>query len=103
MEVKRAQWQRSVEVFLSPVSGVEEWKGLQRVIHVKRQTTRNGCTSSKDSYYITSLNIDDAEQFATGIRGHWSIENRLPGSRTLFNTRMMQASKKAMESKHYLY
>ncbi|MBF0241535.1 MAG: ISAs1 family transposase [Desulfamplus sp.] len=69
--------QRSVVVFLPPVSGVEEWKGLQRIIHVKRQTTRNGRTSSKDSYYITSLNIDDAEQFATGIRGHWSIENRL--------------------------
>ncbi len=69
--------QRTVEVFLSPVSGVEEWKGLQRIIHVKRQTTRKGRTSSTDSYYITSLNIDDAKEFAKGIREHWSIENRL--------------------------
>jgi len=60
--------QRTVEVFLSPVSGVEEWKGLQRIIHVKRQTTRKGRTSSTDSYYITSLNIDDAKEFAKGIR-----------------------------------
>ena len=28
-------------------------------------------------YYISSLNIDDAEQFGIGIRGHWAIENRL--------------------------
>jgi len=77
MEVKRAKRQRTVEVFLSPVSGVEEWKGLQRIIHVKRQTTRKGRTSSTDSYYITSLNIDDAKEFAKGIREHWSIENRL--------------------------
>ena len=69
--------QRTVEVFFSPVSGLEAWKGLQRVIRVERQTTRNGHTSSADSYYISSLNINDAEQFATGIRGHWSIENRL--------------------------
>ena len=69
--------QRTVEVFLSLVSGVEEWKGLQRIIHVKRQTTRKGRTSSTDSYYITSLNIDDAKEFAKGIREHWSIENRL--------------------------
>lgn len=69
--------QRTIEVFSSPVYGVEEWKGLQRIIHVKRRTTRKGHTSSTDSYYITSLNIDDAKQFATGIRGHWSIENRL--------------------------
>ena len=55
-------------MFLSPVSGVEEWKGLQRIIHVKRQTTRKGRTSSTDSYYITSLNIDDAKEFAKGIR-----------------------------------
>jgi predicted transposase YbfD/YdcC len=28
-------------------------------------------------YYISSLCSDDAELFARGIRGHWSIENRL--------------------------
>ena len=58
-------------------SAAASWKGLERVIRVERRTTRNGYTSSTDSYYISSLNIDDAEQFGIGIRGHRSIENRL--------------------------
>ena len=69
--------QRNVEVFLPSAAIAASWKGLERVIRVERRTTRNGYTSSTDSYYISSLNIDDAEQFGIGIRGHWAIENRL--------------------------
>ncbi len=71
------QERRTVTVFPAPVSGVDEWKGLQRVLHVERHVVRNGKTSCADHYYISSLCADQAELFATGIRGHWSIENRL--------------------------
>ena len=53
------------------------WKGLQRVIHVERRFVRKGKETQSHHYYISSLASDDAELFAEGIRGHWSIENRL--------------------------
>jgi predicted transposase YbfD/YdcC len=53
------------------------WKGLQRVIHVERRFVRKGKETHSHHYYISSLASDDAELFAKGIRGRWSIENRL--------------------------
>ena len=67
----------TVTVFPPPASSVEAWKGLQRALHVERQTTRNGKTSCTGHYSISSLCANQAELFATGIRGHRSIENRL--------------------------
>lgn len=68
---------RTVAVFAPPGQVVEEWKGLQRVVHVDRQTCRAGKETQTDHYYISSVCADHAEVFSTGIRGHWSIENRL--------------------------
>jgi len=53
------------------------WQGLQRVIHVERRFVRKGKKTLSHHYYISSLASDDAELFAEGIRGHWSVENRL--------------------------
>jgi len=53
------------------------WKGLERVIHVERRFVRKGKETQSNHYYISSLASDDAEMFAEGIRGHWSVENRL--------------------------
>lgn len=53
------------------------WKGIQRVIHVERHFVRKGKETLSHHYYISSLTSDDAVLFAKGIRGHWSIENRL--------------------------
>lgn len=53
------------------------WKGLQRIIHVERRFVRKDKKTKSHCYYISSLDSDDAEMFEKGIRGHWSIENRL--------------------------
>jgi len=68
---------RTVTVFSPPLETREEWTGLQRVIHVDRHVARGGKDTVNHHYYISSLASDDADVFATGIRGHWSIENRL--------------------------
>ena len=68
---------RTVSVLGSPGEVADEWTGLHRVIHVERQVFRAGKDTLAHHYYISSLDSDDAEMFARGIRGHWSIENRL--------------------------
>lgn len=68
---------RRVEIFPPPPEMSEEWTGLQRLLHVERQTVRAGKETVTHHYYISSLLSDDAEVFARGVRGHWSIENRL--------------------------
>ena len=68
---------RTVAVFSAPLKKREEWTGLQRVIHVERQVSRSGKDTVTHHYYISSVSSDDAKVFARGVRGHWSIENRL--------------------------
>jgi predicted transposase YbfD/YdcC len=68
---------RTVAAFPPPPHMVQEWTGLHRVIHVERQVTRGGKETVTHHYYISSVSSDDAEVFARGVRGHWSIENRL--------------------------
>ena len=68
---------RTVAVFPAPLQMVEEWNGLDRVIHVECDVTRDGKNTITDHYYISSVRSDDARVFAQGVRGHWSIENRL--------------------------
>ena len=71
------QERRTTRVLGPPGVIAEEWQGLQRVIHVERQVVRERKETLAHHYYISSLASDDAERFARGIRGHWSIENRL--------------------------
>lgn len=54
------------------------WKGLQQLIQVDRTTkhTKSNQTTFQSQFYITSLN-EDAQTLNQGIRGHWSIENKL--------------------------
>lgn len=68
---------RTVAVFPAPAQMAEEWNGLARVIHVERDVIRDGKETVTDHYYISSVRSDDAAVFAQGVRGHWSIENRL--------------------------
>jgi predicted transposase YbfD/YdcC len=68
---------RTVTILEPPEEVIEKWKGLHRIIHVVREGSREGKDVLAHHYYISSLCSDDAELFARGIRGHWSIENRL--------------------------
>ena len=63
-----------------------DWLGLERdrwlqlrsvgVIERVRELPTTG-TSRERSYYISSLDGTDAQRFATAVREHWGIENRL--------------------------
>lgn len=67
---------RIVSVF-SDISGIGlDWVGLQSLISVERIGIRQGKPYQQTNYYISSL-ITSALQLASGIRGHWGIENRL--------------------------
>ena len=71
------QEKRITNIFPAPSNISEDWSGIKRVIHVERLTSKNGESSHTHHYYISSLSLNEAEIFAKGIRGHWSIENRL--------------------------
>jgi predicted transposase YbfD/YdcC len=67
---------RTVEVF-DDLKGIDpKWTQIKSLIKVERVGTRRGKPYHDIAYYISSL-IGTAQEFAHGIRGHWSIENRL--------------------------
>lgn len=67
---------RTVEVF-DDLNGIHLcWAGIKSLIRVERTGTRGGQPYHEVVCYISSL-IHPAREFACGIRGHWSIENRL--------------------------
>lgn len=54
----------------------ERWVNLKAIGLAINDTTRDGKTSCEFRYYILSKKLS-ARKFATAVRGHWSIENRL--------------------------
>ena len=68
---------RLVSLYLPTKAISQDWPKLNRVIYVERIfSSRNGYHHT-ESFYISSLLSNNAKLFATGIRGHWSIENNL--------------------------
>lgn len=67
---------RTVSVFDDLTDICSDWSGLKTLIQVERRGWRGGHHYHQTAYYISSL-IATAEVFQQGIRGHWSIENRL--------------------------
>jgi len=68
---------REVEIY-EPVKNMPEgWESINTIIRVVRERTIKGEIQKEESYYISSLSSKKAKEFANGIRGHWSIENRL--------------------------
>jgi predicted transposase YbfD/YdcC len=67
---------RTVEVF-HDLDGIDpEWTGIKSLIKVERVGTRKGKKYHEIVCYVSSL-IRTAKEFASGIRGHWGIENCL--------------------------
>ena len=54
----------------------ELWKGLLSIGMVEREYLQNDKRVIEQRYFINSFNAD-ANVFATAVRGHWAIENRL--------------------------
>lgn len=80
MQTERSRGRRErrhVAVYEPSAAVVNQgWKKLHRVLYVVRSGWRENAFYRRQSYYITSRE-DTAIGFAQGIRGHWSIENRL--------------------------
>ncbi len=54
----------------------ELWKGLRSIGMVEREYWQNDKLVIEQRYFINSFKAD-ANVFATAVRGHWGIENRL--------------------------
>ena len=55
----------------------EQWPGLKRIIKMDRERLCGGVRSRETIYYLSSEDKDEASYFASRIRGHWGIENKL--------------------------
>ncbi len=55
---------------------IDDWKGLKTAVEVVSERTVKGKIETCTRYYISSR-IGSAKQFASWIRGQWSIENNL--------------------------
>lgn len=53
-----------------------DWPGAKSIGQAINVIERNGKESSEVRYFISSLNVG-VKKFATAVRGHWSIENKL--------------------------
>ena len=67
---------RHVSVFKSLDSLKSHWSGIQSFIRVERWGKRGKKDCHQVAYYISSL-WENAEVFASKIKGHWLIENQL--------------------------
>lgn len=77
-ERSRGRLERRVTtVFVPPDILLTSWKGLHRIIHVESNVVHDEKETHSHRYSISSIDSDDAELFARGVRGHWTIENRL--------------------------
>ncbi len=68
---------RNVEIYEPTEIIPSGWRAVNKIIKVERLTERKGKIEYSNSYYISSLHIKLAKEFAIGIRNHWSIENKL--------------------------
>lgn len=69
---------RIVAVFVIPEELKADWTGIASFVQVTRNFTSNSGSSNEVAYFISSLPTDTpAQEFAEGIRSHWSIENSL--------------------------
>tara|TARA_B100000745_G_C20107429_1_gene378974 strand:+ start:94 stop:1197 length:1104 start_codon:yes stop_codon:yes gene_type:complete len=56
------------------MEGMDNWKGIQSVVEVKRTHIKESETTTEVSYHISSL-APDVHTISRAIRNHWSIEN----------------------------
>ncbi len=69
---------REYQIYQGMQGGVFSlWQCLYTIIMVRRLSTRGGKRSEEWSMYISSRTDKLASIFATGIRAHWFIENKL--------------------------
>lgn len=55
---------------------LKDWPSIKSVGVAENWTVKNGKETTEKRYYITSFKAD-AQTFATAVRSHWGIENKL--------------------------
>lgn len=55
----------------------EKWPGLKRIIKMELKCTGNGVRSRETIYYLSRMEKDEVSYYASCIRAHWGIENKL--------------------------
>lgn len=68
---------RETWVYSTPPAVSEEWSGACRMVVQRRTGYRQNKRYEETAFYLSSVKRNEADYFAAGIRGHWSIENRL--------------------------
>jgi predicted transposase YbfD/YdcC len=73
--VRRRVWRLSD---LSPMANLEKWEGLNSIVAVEtiRKAHQQAEVTSDYRFYLSSL-VRSAQEFASLIRQHWDIENKL--------------------------
>ena len=56
---------------------LKDYPSIRTIIHTINSGIRKTKRYEEHHYYISNKSIDDAQYYSRGIRGHWSIENRL--------------------------
>jgi predicted transposase YbfD/YdcC len=72
------QEERTYSVIYNPpgLRSKDEWQGLEAIILVSRERREGDKYSHEASYYISSSTAG-VKRLASGIRGHWGIENKV--------------------------
>lgn len=77
-EYSRGRHEIRTARILKPDENMKQlWNGLHCFIYIERLIVQKNKKTHSHHYYISSIDSEDAVLFAKGIRGHWSIENRL--------------------------
>lgn len=78
MEKNRGRLEIREAYLYDNIEGIDEdWIGIKRIIKVIRSGIRNNKPYYEEHYYISSISKLNAQEMATIIREHWSIENEL--------------------------
>jgi len=91
---------RETRVYLPTSEVSDDWPALKRIIFVERNFESKNGSHNTQSYYISSLESNEALEFATGIRGHWNIKNRLHWVKDAIQREDSTSHKKGFASKN---
>lgn len=76
-EITGKSFCQSPWVYVSVLAVSIEWQRACRMVVQRRSGSRQSRPYEETAYYLSSVERNEADYFAVGIRGHWSIENRL--------------------------
>lgn len=100
-ETKRGRREeRKTKVYLPTSEIPDDWPSLKRIIYLERNFESKKSSHNTHSYYISSVESNNASEFAIGIRGHWLIENRLHWVKDVIQKEDSTKHKKGYASKN---